>query len=360
MHLIFDGHLDLAMNALLNGRHQTEPVAEVRQREAGLREKLTPGVSLPDMRRGRVALCMASIIVRVREDAPLEPGGLSCRRRELAYPLAQAQLAYYRLLEAEGEVAILATQDELDHHVQRWASPVSADKPLPIGVILMMEGADPIVEPPQLGAWMTQGLRVLSLVHSGYGPYAAGCPDVDVDSGLTALGEALLDYMADQPIALDLTHASARSFAQALDRFSGPVCATHSNCRALADNVRQFTDAQLRTIIERDGIIGAVCHNGMTRWVNDAMPPREQVGLDHLAQHIDHVCQLAGDARHAAIGSDLDGGFGIEQTMHEIDTIADLQKLGPVLADRGFSDEDISAVLFGNWLRFWRRILPPA
>lgn len=360
MHLIFDGHLDLAMNAVFNGRHQTEPLSEVIQREAPLERGLTPAVNLPEMRRGKVCLCMPSIIVRVREEAKVSRCCLSCDQRELAYPRGQAQLAYYRLLESQGEVSILATREELDKHVQLWVDPQPkpGGKPLPIGMILMMEGADPIVEPAQLGAWVTQGLRLLSLVHTGYGPYAAGCPEVEDDTGLTPLGEALLDEMADHPIALDLTHASPRTFEQAMERFGGPVCATHSNCRTLADNARQFTDEQLRAIVERGGVIGAVCHNGMTRWVDGAAPPRADVGFEHLAQHIDHVCQLAGDARHAAIGSDLDGGFGIEKTMREIDTIADLQKLGPALADRGFGDEDIGAILFGNWVRFWRDVLP--
>ncbi len=350
------------MNAVFNARHQTEPVADVRRREAGVRQGLTPAVSLSDMRRGGIGLCVASIITRVRPQAPIDRADLMCRTRELAYALAQAQLAYYRLLEQQGEMAILVTRRQLDAHVTRWSAPAvrpaTSPERQPIGLILMMEGADPIVEPAQLDEWLAQGLRCLSLVHAGYGPYAAGCPDVDVDTGLTDMGRALLDRMADRPLALDLTHTSPRSFDEALDRFAGRVCATHSNCRALADSVRQFTDSQLRAILERDGVIGAVCCNGMIRRTADGVPPREQVGLEHLAQHIDHICQLAGDAAHAAIGSDLDGGFGIEQTPREIDTIADLGRLGGFLSDRGYSDADIDAVFCGNWLRFWREVLP--
>lgn len=359
--LIFDGHLDLAMNAVFNARHQTEPVVEVRRREAGVRQGLTPAVSLPDMRRGGVGLCAASIIVRVRPQAPIDYPDLTYRSAELAYALAQAQLAYYRLLERQGEIAILTTGRQLDDHLARWSLPViepAAGQP-PVGLILMMEGADPIVEPAQLDEWISQGLRCLSLVHTGYGPYAAGCPEVEHDTGLTDLGRCLLECMADKPLALDLTHASPRTMEEALDRFAGRVCATHSNCRALADSVRQFTDSQLRAIVERDGVIGAVCCNGMIRRTPEGTPPREQVGFEQLAQHIDHVCQLAGDAAHAAIGSDLDGGFGVEQTPREIDTIADLGRLGGFLSDRGYGDADIDAIFCGNWLRFWRGVLPP-
>ncbi|MDP6051731.1 MAG: membrane dipeptidase, partial [Candidatus Latescibacteria bacterium] len=71
--------------------------------------------------------------------------------------------------------------------------------------------------------------------------------------------------------------------------------------------------------------------------------------------HMDHICQLAGNARHAAIGSDLDGGFGGEQSPHDLDTIADEHKFVDLLADRGYSDDNVTAILHGNWLRLLRQ-----
>jgi membrane dipeptidase len=84
----------------------------------------------------------------------------------------------------------------------------------------------------------------------------------------------------------------------------------------------------------------------------------EVVGLTAVADHIDHVCQIAGSVKHAAIGSDLDGGFGTEQTPHDLDTIADLQKLAEILSSRNYSDADIDLIFHGNWLRFFQESLP--
>lgn len=396
MRLLIDGHLDLAMNALIYERDQTLELSAVRGRELpapGIWHKGgTATVTLPEMRRAGVAICSASIITRVRPNTdpakPISRENLDWPSPDMAYAVAQGQLAYYRLLESRGEVRLITDRAALDAHWQQWEqnqgprakgyevetlianrqspiagleSPVSSlQSPAPsIGLILMLEGADPIVEPAQLAHWHAQGLRIIALGHYGPGRYAMGTAAADA-AGLTPLGRELLAEMAKLGMALDLTHLSDASFAEAVDRYEGPLCATHSNCRVLADNTRQLTDAQLRRIIEREGVIGAVCHNAMIQWVDGKEPPRAEVSLEHLVQHIDHVCQLAGDARHVALGSDLDGGFGTEHMPREIDSIADLHKLQPLLSARGYSDADIAAIFHGNWLSFWRRVLPPS
>lgn len=385
MRLIVDGHLDLAMNALIYERDQTLELSAIRQRETpGIWHKGgTPTVTLPQMRRAGIALCSASIITRVRPAAdPTRPVSRECLdwpSPDLAYAAAQGQLAYYRLLESRGEVRIITHRAALDAHWSQWTGPSGGDPELPpiahrpspitglqppapnfrgpVGLILMLEGADPIVEPSQLAHWHAQGLRMVALGHYGPGRYAMGTAAAAAD-GLTSLGRELLAEMARLGMVLDLTHLSDTSFAEALDRFDGPACATHSNCRALADNTRQLTDAQLRRIIARDGVVGAVAYNAMIRWVDGRESPRQDVSLDHLVQHIDHICQLAGDARHVALGSDLDGGFGAEHVPREIDSIADLHKLEPRLSARGYSAADLDAIFHGNWLSFWRRSLP--
>src|SRR3954452_19379611 len=82
------------------------------------------------------------------------------------------------------------------------------------------------------------------------------------------------------------------------------------------------------------------------------------VGLENLADHIDRICDLAGDRAHSAIGSDLDGGFGYEQTPRDLNTITDLQKLADILSKRKYRDADIGAIFHGNWIRFFRETLP--
>jgi membrane dipeptidase len=151
---------------------------------------------------------------------------------------------------------------------------------------------------------------------------------------------------------LDLTHCSDQSFWQALAHFNGHVLASHQNVRALVPHQRQFTDEQLRAIIERDGVIGACCDVWMLRpgWAQD-VGTNDGVTLATVADQMDYVCQLAGNSQHAAIGSDLDGGFGQEQSPRDLETIADLQKLAGILADRGYGEEDIANIMHGNWLR---------
>ena len=202
-------------------------------------------------------------------------------------------------------------------------------------------------------AWWEAGLRILGPAHYGVGRYAGG---TGTEVGLTAQGEALLAGMERLGVILDLTHFSDEAFWQALEAYNGPVLASHNNCRALVPHQRQFSDGQLRTIFQRDGVIGVACDAWMLQpgWIV-GQSTNERVTLADVVHHIDHICQTAGNSRHAAIGSDLDGGFGREQSPCDLDTIADLQKLAGLLAERGYGDDDVAAIMHGNWLRLVRR-----
>jgi membrane dipeptidase len=221
-------------------------------------------------------------------------------------------------------------------------------------MILTMEGADPIVEPSQVGPWYEQGLRVISLAHYGPSAYAKGTQSV---GGLTQKGRDLLREMDNLGMTLDVTHLSDDSFWEAVEAFKGPVIATHSNCRALVPGDRQLTDDMLRHLIERDVVIGAVMDAWMLEpnWIRGETTP-ERVTLETVVDHIDYVCQLAGNARHAAIGTDLDGGYGTEQCPNDLDTIADLQKIPDILRNRGYSEPDIELIMHGNWRNHFQRV----
>lgn len=369
--LLIDGHLDLAMNALDYERDQLLDVAAIRARETPLPndDRGISMVSLPELRAGGTAVVVATVIARakpwIKPDRPPSRDDIDSPSADMAHAKARGQLAYYELLEKRGQLALLRTRTELDAH---WHRRFSGGVDAPLGVILMMEGADPVTAPAELGDWHARGLRCLSLAHFGHSRYACGTPprepthgpNGEADGPLTPLGRELLREMSMLGVALDVTHLSDTSLAEALNAFDGPVCATHSNCRALSDTPRQLTDEQLRRIIERDGVIGTVIHNGMLRWRPElgGPPPREEVTLEHVADHVMHICELAGSARHVAIGSDLDGGYGRTKTPRALDTHRDLHKLSPVLRARGMSDADVEAFFHGNWLRFWRRVLP--
>nr|PZN27399.1 MAG: peptidase M19 [Chloroflexota bacterium] len=276
-----------------------------------------------------------------------------------AQGVARGQLAYYRALERMGQARVIGDLGALEAHWEAWraweaagAAPESAP---PLGFIISMEGADPILAPDELEEWWRAGLRLIGITHYGPGRYAGG---TGTELGLSELGVALLAEMERLGVVLDLTHCSDQAFWQAIERFGGPVIASHNNCRALVPHQRQFDDDQLRAIIARDGVIGAALDAWMLKpgWVaserpNPANPP---VSLEDVVDQIDHVCQLAGSSRHAAIGTDLDGGFGLEQVPADLDTIADLQRLPELLARRGYAEADIAAIMHGNWLRLLR------
>jgi membrane dipeptidase len=226
----------------------------------------------------------------------------------------------------------------------------------PIGYILAMEGADPIVTPAQAADWFREGLRVVGPVHYGHNQYAAGTGET---GPLTPAGIELLRELDRLGIILDATHLSDASFFQALDVFGGPLLASHQNCRTLVPGCRQFSDEQLKQLIARDAVIGASFDNWMIvpNWKTGSTP-RSAATLDRIADHVDHVCQLAGNHRHSAIGTDLDGGYGSEQSPHELETIADVQKFTDVLERRGYSAAAINDIFHGNWLRFFSENLP--
>lgn len=361
MKLIFDTHLDLAWNALHWDRDVTSGLEEINGRERGMTDEPARGratCSLPEMRRGGVAVCLGTVLARVKPD--VRPAGGQRRtspdyaNAAMACAAGQGQMAYYRLLEDAGHVVILRTARDLDDHWQRWQD-ASGDG-LPVGIILAMEGADPIVSPGQAEQWFAQGMRSVSLAHYGASRYAVGTGQT---GPLSAAGVELLAEFERLGMILDVTHLAEPGFSDALDRFGGAVMASHNNCRALVPGDRQFADDQICRLIERKAVIGVAMDAWMLcpGWQPGRTLP-QAVDLNAVADHVDHICQLAGNCRHVGIGSDLDGGFGSEQTPRDLDTITDLQRLAGILTARGYSDDDVDAVFHGNWLRFFRRHLP--
>jgi membrane dipeptidase len=360
MRHIFDGHLDLSWNALSWDRDITLELDVLNRLEQGLDDHPARGratTTLPEMRHGGVALCQATLLARAKSGSRIHGGtsrlGLDFANQEIASAVARGQLTYYELLERRGLLRMIRTAGELDAHWNRCVHDASS---APIGYILAMEGADPIVDVAHAETWWDLGLRSVNLAHYGKSRYAVGTGD---DGPLTDDGVELLKVFEKLGMILDATHLSDTSFSQALDLFGGPVLASHNNCRALVPHQRQFSDEQIRRLIDRGAVIGAALDAWMLApgWVKGETS-RAVVGLEAVADHIDHICQLAGNARHAAIGSDLDGGFGTEQTPSGLDRISDLQKLDAILASRGYSSVAIDDVFHDNWLRFFRRHLP--
>ncbi len=347
---VIDAHLDLAMNALNWNRDLRVSVGEMRRLEAGMTGKgrAASTVSFPDLRCGSVGLSIATLIARVsREGNPLS----GYRTADIAYAAAMGQLAYYRQLEADGVCRVIADRQTLDRHAAAWQSGAGPEEPL--GFIISMEGADPIVSPDTVPAWYESGLRIVGLTHYGVSTYAHG---TGTTGGLTPLGKPLLQAMEQVGMLLDVTHLADQSFDEALDAFGGTVLASHHNCRALVPGDRQLTDDQIKRLVHRDAVIGAAMDDWMLYpgWVRGETN-RSVVGLTDVVDHIDHVCQIAGNSKHSAIGTDLDGGYGTEQSPRDLDTIADLQKIPDLLRGRGYAEADVQDIMHENWLRLLRK-----
>jgi membrane dipeptidase len=349
--IVIDSHLDLSWNALNWNRDLTLLIAEIRRAEAGTKEEHRGAstVCFPEMRKGEVALCLATLLARV---SGLKEPLLDYASQDIAAAMARGQFAYYRIMEGKGYLRQVKAWPEVEAHLEAWRKGPRDSSA--IGYILSLEGADPVLSPRHVVKWWEHGLRVVGLAHYGPSAYAHG---TGPSGGLTRNGVELLKVMRELGMVLDVTHLSDESFGQALERYQGPVLASHNNCRALVPGYRQFTDDQIRQLIAREAVIGAALDSWM---LFPNYVPRQtdnsQVKLEAVVQHLDHVCQLAGNARHAAIGSDLDGGFGREQSPSDLNTIADLQKIPALLRAKGYKESDVEGIMHGNWLRFFQRV----
>ncbi len=347
---IFDAHLDLAMNAMEWNRDLRWPVSEIRQSEKGMTDKpdrRNNTVSFDAMRRGNIGLCVATQIARyVHKDNPL-PGWNSPHQ---AWAQTQGQLAWYKAMEEEGELTQITNLKELNTHLDNWDNSASEKKP--IGYILSLEGADSMITIEHLERSYELGLRAIGPGHYGPGTYAHGTNSV---GGIGQKGKELLKEVERLNMILDATHLCDQSFWEAMDVYHGAVWASHNNCRKLVDHNRQFSDEQIKELLQRKAVIGMVLDAWMMvpHWIRGKSTPKSMgVSLQQMADNIDHICQLAGNALHVGIGTDLDGGYGKEQSPADIDTIADLQQVPQILKERGYAQTDIENIMHGNFLRF--------
>ena len=343
--LVIDAHLDLAYNAVVLERDLSLSLDDLRAREikAPPVDSQAQGamVSWPALKEGRVALVGGSLFVEPARKFSQQVTP-TYRTPEEAEAQAIQQLDYYRRMSDDREdITLVTSQGELDAVWTSWASATPV-----IGVFMVMEGADPILNPDRLGWWVDHGLRGIGLAWSAGTRYAGG----NANPGpLTAEGEALLHAMAEYNLLLDISHLWETAAARVLDRYPGPIVATHANPRVMVDASRMLSDDMIRRVGERDGVIGVVAFNRMLDpyW----RPGDPRLPLARLVEAIDHICQVTGSAAAVGIGSDLDGGFGQSSVPAGLNSVADLCKIGDLLHDRGYAEGEVEAILNGNWLR---------
>ncbi len=353
--LVFDAHLDLSLNAMEFNRDLRLPLEQIRQAEAGMTDQKSRGnntVTFGEMRRAGIGVCVATQIAGCMK--PHGPVG-AWESPEQAWAMTQAQLVWYRMMEECGEMKMLRTGTDLTQHIDAWNTDPDNT---PIGYILSLEGADSIRTPAHLQTAWDYGLRAMGPAHYGVGRYAFGHDKV---GSLSDLGKELVREMSRLGILLDLTHLSEQTFWDALEIYDGPVWASHHNCRALVDDPRQLNDDQIKAVAERDGVLGLAFDAWMIvpGWIRGKTTPESSgATIEHAVNHIDHICQLLGNTKHVGIGTDLDGGFGTEQSPQDLNSIADIRRVFDILEARGYSDSDITAIAHGNFVDCALRALP--
>ena len=355
--LIVDAHEDIAYNALVGGRDFRMSVADKRQQipddHAQGREGLAT-VGLPDLLKGEVGIVFSTLYVSPKNSAFGGEARHGYATPQEAESMARAQLDYYRrVADEDGRVTLLHTRSDLDAHLARWQSP--DEKARQVGLVVLMEGADPIVKPDDVKRWFDDGVRIVGLSWSQT-RYAGG---TRAPGPLTDDGKRLLKIMNELPIVWDVSHLAEESFWQGMDIFQGRVIASHSNCRQYVPTDRHLSDDMIRALIERDAVIGCVIYNRFLKADWDYKDGKQAVTLkDDVMRHIDRICQLAGSARHVGIGTDFDGGFGAQGIPAELDSVADLPQLAVVLKDAGYGPADVDGVMGGNWVRVLKESLP--
>ncbi len=347
---IIDAHLDLSMNAMEWNRDLRLPVHAIRKREEGMTDKPDRArgtVSLPELRKGNIGLVVATQIARYTAPGNPLPGWHS---PEQAWAQTQAQLNWYQAMEATGEMIQINDLKSLEAHLALWNNSLP-NETKPVGYLLSLEGADSLVTIDHLHKAYAYGLRAVGPAHYGPGRYANG---TNATGRLNEMGRALLKEMESLNMILDATHLCDDAFWDAMELYNGTIWASHNNCRSLVNHNRQFSDEMIKALIEKKAVIGGA----LDAWM---MVPGWQKGksdlklmncnLEKMIDHMDHICQLAGNTLHVGMGTDLDGAFGKEQCPYDLDTIADLQNIPVLLTKRGYSNTDCENIMHGNWIR---------
>lgn len=353
-YLILDSHLDLGFSALQINRDLTQPAKTVRvaDSEPTMRSFGSCTTTFPELHKGHVGIVFGTVMSRI--DPNDQWTGTGMYDQTQCHGVGMGHYSVYKAMERDGIITQIHTTEDLDASIEAWKNP-QADTP--IGLVLAMESADPILDPEQVPFWYDLGLRIVSISHYGTSSY---CHGTGTEGGLLDRGRPLLDALKEAGIIVDLTHTTDQAFWEILDHYDGPVAASHHNCRALVPGQRQLTDDMIKAIVERGGVIGAA----FDAWMLDPDWKREmpcwaqttQATIETVVDHIDHISQLVGNANHSGIGSDLDGGFGQEQSPRDLNTIADLQRIPDILEKRGYSETDIGNIMSENWIRLLKEV----
>jgi len=362
--LIIDSHEDLAWNMINLHRDYTQSMTQIRQSEQGTGIPAFNGNSLLGWdvyQAGNVAIVFGTLYCAPRRlDKGKYPTQLYETPQQAHVCYRENLDTYLRLTdEHPDKFHLLLNQSDLKGHIVNWQAHLKDPKAPspPVGLVVLMEGAEGIRQPAEVEDWFNWGVRIISPAWAG-NRYCGGTRE---PGPLSKKGFELLEAMSAFNLVLDISHMDHPSARQALDAYDGAVIASHSNSEALISGItinRHLKDETIEHLIERDGVMGIVPLNAFLDWNWRDHGGRNAVTLNDFVAQIDHVCQIAGNTHHVAIGTDFDGGFGVESVPQEIDSIADLAKLSPLLMKKGYNEDDLQRIFSGNWLRILQNNLP--
>jgi len=351
--IVIDAHEDIAYNALRFGRDYRRSAYEIRHVEGGTSENGIATVGLPNALLGRLAITFSTLFVAPKGSPGMLEDSPTYETPRQAYDLAIKQLDYYqRLADETDKIRLIFTRADLDAVLATWADGVPSDQHVE-GFVVLMENADPIIEPKQFEEWYERGVRVVGPAWTG----TRYCGGTSQPGGLTKLGYELLEVLQSFNAILDLSHMAEQAYLEAVDSYQGIIIASHSNPRKFRNTDRHLSDEMILRLAERDGVMGIVPYNRFLSDTWSAGDRKSDVPFSVVLDAMDHVCQVTGSAQHVGIGSDFDGGFGYASIPEGMDTVSSLITIGDGLRERGYSESDIEAILSGNFLRKLKQAL---
>lgn len=355
--LIVDSHEDLAWNMLTFQRDYSLSSQQIRANERNTQAPEHNGDTLlgwDDYQTANVAVIFSTLFAAPIKTKEGEWDTQTYRSQEEAHYLYRAQLDTYRRLtdDRPEKFRLLCGRNDLADHLKQREQGSRT-----VGLLPLMEGADGIRSPKELPEWVEVGVRLIGLAWAGT-HYSGGTRE---PGPLSPDGFELLRVMEDLDCTLDLSHMDELAVKQALDAFSGPLMASHINPNRLLlarRSNRFLNDDIILAIAERKGVMGLVPYNVFldSEWKKG--DDRSLVPLERYVEHIDYVCQLTGSAEYVGIGTDFDGGYGLQHVPAELNSIADLPKIRPLLEAKGYSAKDIANIFRQNWIRFLMEALP--
>ena len=353
---IIDAHQDLAYNMLSYGRDYTKSVADTRLLEIGskaVKENGNTLLSWDEFQKANVRVIFSTLFAAPAINPMHQDDPMLYHNSDEAHLLYLKQIEAYKSLVAQhpNKFNFILRQDDLTTALNpdRTNSQVS--------LMILMEGADCIRKPEEASFWWEQGVRVIGPAWKA----TRYCGGTGQPGPLTPDGHKLLAEMAKLGFILDLSHMDWAAALQALEEYPGTIIASHANVASKTEGGvrnRFLTDEIIKKLVGRGGVIGVIPFNNFLLPGWNKMDPIPRISLEMVADHIDAICQIAGNADHVGFGTDFDGGFGVESTPEEIDTIDDLHKMHPILAKRGYKESDISKIFGENWANILARSLP--